>query len=328
MLAEGLLRIVWSNPYKNSSPSMVVELRMQSPNVERILDLSSLGIDSDVVFRVDNNRFILPSNQNKNPSKTIMFVGGSTTECSAVTEALRFPNYVSTLFSKNGAAVNTINLGRSGNTLHDTINIFFNYAQRYRPEYLVIMHATNDGGVLETDFDYSTRMASEVDAKDVTKWLLQAVSRLQIGGLLREALSNLNNKMIQLSKQDFDAAFEDDIPINYRAFRVRLEVIVTMARAFDVTPILMTQPLSSEKNVLTPHWSGHNRQQALNNMIREVASAHDVAMIDLSAHILSQADFIEDPTSYLYDGMHVTDKGSIEYAEYIHETLQEIFLSK
>ena len=73
---------------------------MQSPNVSRKLNLSALGKDIEVVFRVDNDRFIFPSNQHESPSKTIMFVGGSTTECSAVSESLRFPHYVSTLLRR------------------------------------------------------------------------------------------------------------------------------------------------------------------------------------------------------------------------------------
>lgn len=328
VVAEILLNFFWSNPYENTAPSKVVELRMHSPNVSRKLNLSSLGKDIEVVFRVDNDRFIFPSNQHESPSKTIMFVGGSTTECSAVSESLRFPHYVSTLFKEDGQDINTINLGRSGNTLHDTINIFFNYAHLYRPDYLVIMHATNDGGVLEFDPDYSSRMAHEVLLKDVAKWFLQAASRLQIGGLLREALSNMRNRATQVAPQGRVADLTDSAPVDYQAFKARLEVMVTMARSFDVEPVLMTQPLSSERNVLTPSWSGYNRQQVLNGVIRDVAKAQSVFLIDLSAHMLSQAGFLDDPTSYLYDGMHVTDLGSIEYARAIHSAFQEILISK
>ena len=99
LIMEGALHFIWKNPYQNTEVSKIIELRMQSPNVNREYDRSWLDPnDSVVTFRVNKNRFILPANQHEDPVKTIMFMGGSTTECAAVAEDKRFPNYVSKLF--------------------------------------------------------------------------------------------------------------------------------------------------------------------------------------------------------------------------------------
>jgi len=322
-LMEFMISLVWINPFSNSTPSKVVELRMQSPNTERSLDRSLLGIKGDnVLFRVDANRFIVPSNQYKKPEKTIMFMGGSTTECSAVEEDKRFPNYVSTLFAKEGRRINTINLGRSGNTLQDTINIFFNDAHTFQPDYLVVMHATNDIGVLEHDPLYRSRLSKTVDLKDMFKWVMQKFSTTHFGGLIRVVYANFG---IRNSGGFYkDSLQNKSTSINHEAFELRLEVIIDMARAFKIEPLLMTQPLSDMRNSLTPHWSEPSRQALFNKIIRDVASRKKVTLIDLANHMQQLPDVKSNPLDYWYDGMHVTDLGSEEYARYIYKRLSDV----
>jgi len=308
----------------NTSPSKIVELRMHSPRTNRVLDRSWLDAEGDKVsFKVNADRFILPSNQHENAEKTIMFMGGSTTECSVVTEDKRFPNYVSKLFSSDGRSINTINLGKSGNTLHDTINIFFNDAHAFKPDILVVMHATNDGGVLEKDPYYRSRLAKTVDAKDMLKWFMQMFSTTQIGGLLRDAFANIATPAPKV-KLIGEVTLSKNEDINYEAFEERLEIIVSMARSFKVRPVLMTQPLAFMKNNLTPEWSNFHRQKHLNEIIRYVANKNDVTLIDLSKHLESLPGFAVNPKNYLYDGMHVTDLGSEVYASHIHKVLSKI----
>ena len=94
-----------------------------------------------------------------------------------------------------------------------------------------------------------------------------------------------------------------------------------MVRSFEIEPVLMTQPMAEKKNKATPVWSGFERQQKLNDIIREVGVKYGVLIIDLDKHMNSLEDFKENPFKYLYDGVHVSDAGSTEYATYIHKAL-------
>ena len=327
IIGEIFLRFAWDNPYKNAESSKIVELRMQSPNSNRIFDRSWLDQNiNKVSFRVDQNRFILPSNQHLEAEQTIMFMGGSTTACTYVQESLRFPHYVSKLFNEQGRKVNTINLGKSGSTLHDSINVFFNEAHKYKPDFLVIMHATNDGGVLEKYPMYETRMAKVVKFSDIKKWLFQDLSKSSLVGLLRVVHTNLNATRHEQTAI-LQRLLEEDlsVDINYEAFEQRLDAIIQMARSFNVIPVLMTQPLSSEKTNLTPFWANSDRQSRLNQIIKRIGEKNGVMVIDLSAHMRSIPNYNDNLQDYLYDGMHVTDKGSVEYGKHIHDRLSKLF---
>lgn len=326
IIAEGLLRLFWDNPYKGVRPSKILEMKMQPPNMD--IKNNRLWLDkkdSYVLFRTNNDSFIKPYNQHKKPNKTIMFMGGSTTECSYVKEELRFPNHVSTLFKEAGHKINTINVARSGNTLNDTINLFFNEMHKHRPDYVVVMHAANDIGVLKEDPTYSTRMAKDLTKTQITKWLFQsASSHFSFFGLLRQSVTNwINNKHLR-------SGVSSPVPVesssvDYLPFKQRLLIFINMSRSLNIEPILMTQPMSSSIKIeTTPKWIDISNQEIFNTIIREVGVEEDVLVIDLSNNINLISDYHKNPKNYLYDGIHVTDNGSIEYAKIFYKTFSTI----
>ena len=329
IIAEGLLIFFWDNPFKDTRSSKIVEMGMQSPNVDTQKNRQWLDKKQPfVLFRTDNNSFIQPSNQHKKPDKTIMFMGSSTTECSYVKEELRFPNHVSTLFKEVNRKINTINVGRSGNTLHDTINLFLNEMHKHKPDYVVVMQAANDKGVLQRDPLYSTRMAKEVTKTQVAKWFIQsASSNLSLFGLLRQSITNLLNKRGQTIGVDLlnesKASGTDFLP-----FKQRLVIFVNIAKSLGIEPILMTQPMASSiRTEITPQWVNMTDQVELNMIIRKVGFEENVLVIDLSSDMNLIDNYKKSPKDYHYDGIHVTDKGSLEYANIFYKTFSR-FLEK
>ncbi|KPA16849.1 lysophospholipase L1-like esterase [Candidatus Magnetomorum sp. HK-1] len=327
LIIEIGLNFFWENPFKNTRASEVVELRLLSPSVDKTLNRSWLDKkDPFVKYRTNKDRFILPVNQHKDPQYTVMFLGGSTTQCSYVKESLRFPALVSKILNEYGLKVNTINSGRAGNTLHDSINIFFNYINKFKPNYVILMHATNDRGVLSRDPNYSSRMGQEVTYKKMIKWVGQSLScHIQIIAFLRHTVTNIFLKKYEYTGLD---SFKDEKPgkTDFGPFYKRLNVFVNMSRNMGSTPILMTQPLASVRSKISPDWLNMPDQQKLNEMIRLVAKEQNVPLIDLSLHMKTIPDYETHLTDYLYDGMHVSDKGSKEYAKYICERLGKIFM--
>lgn len=192
VISEVVLRFLWHNPYRFELPDHVLNIRMHHPNTNQIFSRNLVNPDQPYgQLRTDNRSYIIPAFQFKDPDATIAFLGGSTTECSAVQEYLRFPALVSKLLADHELKVNTLNVARSGNTLHDSINVFFNHVVQDRPDFAILMHASNDIGVLATEGDYRSRIGKPVTAEDLSKWVLQMIStRLYLGALLRQGLTS------------------------------------------------------------------------------------------------------------------------------------------
>ena len=85
IIVELNLTFFWKNPFRYTRPSEIVELRLLSPSIDKLLNREWLDKDVPFVkYRTNENRFILPINQHKNPQSTVLFLGWSTTQCSYV----------------------------------------------------------------------------------------------------------------------------------------------------------------------------------------------------------------------------------------------------
>lgn len=79
----------------------------------------------------------------------------------------------------------------------------------------------------------------------------------------------------------------------------------------------MTQPFSGSTNSMTPNWIDVNEQDRFNTVIREVGVEESVSVIDLVRYLQEHVPEWNKPMEIFYDAIHVTDKGSILYAEHI-----------
>lgn len=278
--------------------------------------------DPYVKLRTDSRSYILPSHRFENPDRTILFLGGSTTECKAVKEELRFPALVSTYLEQRGMKVNTLNLGVSGNTVHDSINSFINHAVKDRPDMAIIMHAVNDTGLLLRTKSYDSRMVTPLNLSILKKW---AVSRLSSASSFIAAFRYLSAylKGMGIEKGQFhreDKDFPED------EFRSRLKGFIGLLRGFEVDPVLMTQPSARFRTPLTPKWLTYGAQDRANKIIREVAESENVLLIDLVEEVRKREPEYDLPMKVFHDGLHVIDSGSILYAEIISEILSEYLM--
>ena len=321
------LRLLWHNPYHRESPDHLLKIRMQHPNTDHIYSRALLDPEKPRVrLHTDARSYILPSFQYHDPDATIAFLGGSTTECSAVQENLRFPALVSRLLAEQGLKVNTLNAGRSGNTLHDSLNILLNHVMDDRPDFVVLMEASNDIGVLVKDGNYRSRTGSPVSSKDLGKWFIQIAS----SNLYLAALARYNADSSGFRAQDprgdwrHDLSLINKIPVDL--YRQRLKAFVHICRDFGIQPVLMTQPVSDGTNSLTPAWIDRTAQDRFNTVIRAVGEEEGIPVIDLVRHLQERVPEWNKPMEIFYDALHVTDKGSQVYAQHIAERLLPLIL--
>lgn len=326
-LSEALLRALWTNPYASEVPDRIVHLRIQHALRNFPIDRSQIVPESPTVpLRTDERSYILPSFRFENPDWTIAFLGGSTTECAAVSEEIRFPALVSTLLEQRGLRVNSLNAGLSGNTTHDAINILLNHVVEDQPDVVVIMEAWNDVGVLSQDPIYRSRSGYPLGVGTAARWALQAASaRLSLFGAVRSYTTTPG-----IQPRAFEGGADpkrEQVPVPVEPYIRRLRGLVRLARALEIVPVLMTQPSVGVRTALTPGWIDTGNQATFNEAMRSVASEEGVALIDLAHHVEHDVEGWNQPMKVFYDGVHVNDDGSRIYARYITERLIETVLA-
>lgn len=325
LAAELVLRCCWHNPYANEQPDRIVRLRLQHANAEHRIDRSEIDARKPIVsFRVDDRSYVRPSFQYENPDYTIAFLGGSTTECCAVDEDLRFPALVSSELAKLGIAATTLNAGTSGNTLHDSINNLLNHVVQDDPDIVVLMHACNDIGLLSQSGNYDPRSGQDVSWATVARSAaMKLTNHSHLLGITRQVMrehthyvptdpSDLHARPIVAPSPQIDGAYEK-----------RLRAFIRLARALDVEPVVMTQPISSSFTHLTPDWTDQDMQVRFNDIVRRVGRQENVLVIDLVNYLQCHVPDWNQHMHVFYDGIHVTDEGSRIYGRYISQVFSE-----
>jgi lysophospholipase L1-like esterase len=327
VLAEGLVRVAWDNPFRQESTDHLVTLQMHHANRDLPVDRRQLRPDSPVGrIRTDGRSYIQPSNMIEDPDVKIVFLGGSTTECGALDEEKRFPALVGEMLRDQGIRALTLNVSRAGNTVHDSLNVLLNHVVEDEPDVVVMMHAANDIGVLSRDGSYDSRNGGASTMQVAARWFLQAASRRSdLAGVLRWVVT------IQPPP---GGGFDEraDIPresanISGEPFSARVRAFIGVARGFGIEPVLMTQPAISVRAAGMPDWIDARNQEIFNQLIREVAQAEDVVLVDLAAHVVTEVESWNEPDVVFYDGIHVSAAGSRIYAEYITRRLLETGLA-
>ena len=166
-------------------------LRWQHAGLDQELDRSALHLEpSRVRFRIDDAGYIEPSRQFDAPEFTLVFQGGSTTECMVVQEDLRWPNRVSAELSGLGFRVNARNAGKAGNTAHDALVNLVQLVAPDRPDVVLLMNAVNDAGLL-ADGGYELRAPQPDGWRAGLRWLGETASRhSSLAGFVRRATTS------------------------------------------------------------------------------------------------------------------------------------------
>jgi lysophospholipase L1-like esterase len=321
LLAECALRIVRSNPYRDERPDRVLRLGIHHSLKNLPVDRSAIDPESPIArLRTDERGYLTPSVRFEQPHATIVFLGGSTTECSALDDEERWPARVSALLEERGLRVNVLNAGKSGNTSHDALNVLLNHVVHDRPDVAVLMEAANDYGLLSSDSDYRSRSGAPMTVAIPMRWALQSLSaHSALAGALRQVLTVRSAEL-----GDFRRPVRGRTePVADTEFAHRLRAFIGVCRAFGIEPVLMTQPFAPARTQLSPDWIDASDQERFNETIRTVARAEDAVLIDLARHIVQDVEGWDRPMRVFYDGIHVTAQGATRYADYVTARLVE-----
>lgn len=278
------------------------------------------NINSPRLFRTDKDGTVINNipAQNTSPKNTILFLGGSTTECNEVDEEYRFPTLVGSILTKEtNSTYRGINLGVRGNTSHDSINLLLNHPSTDQAEIVVLMNNINDRLFLANRRSYKAPLSHEAP----TKWNTVIASSFEFIENLWNYLSYRSNLLFLVNTRLFsinswtgeknlgvvvneDAIdFPDpDYERSAQKFRRSLIVFIKITRSLNKYPILMTQALGRKST----------HQKKFNDIVRMVALETETHLIDLEKLLSGKTGGL-----FLSDDIHLNNEGARAIAQII-----------
>lgn len=297
----------------------------------------------DYTARVDANGFIEPSRVHDEPDMTIIFLGGSTTECITVSEEKRYPYLVGRMLEEEtGYAVNSYNAGVGGGTSHDSLDTLMHKGLILEPDIAVLHHNINDLIMLLKFEDYCyTRTGESYDFY----WMQTAGTnsignglRVRLKAVLKQLFPSISGRIAALNAPKAllvpqDAQVEYDKEVIFSKFRKNLEMFISICEINDIRPVLMTQAnrLGEEPDELIrqlydacggyelgmEYGEFWKLYEEMNNIIRTTAEEYNVLCIDLENNIENSAE-------HFFDMVHYTDEGSVKAADVITRELLKV----
>lgn len=281
-------------------------------------------------MRVDEDGYIQPSRVHDNPDRSIVFLGGSTTECQYMAEGARFPYVAGRLLETAlDLKVNSYNTAKSGNNSLHSLFILQAKVIPLKPKVAVVMECVND-------LNFLIHMGS---------YYRPHYNR---GIIVNKEYNPVKNFLLSFgrkrSEEDFNARDEfaayRGTQKNYSIqemcdlYKKNLELFVYVCRQHDIIPVLMTQfnvldqgnverlrsiglLESVETHMGMPFARYYEYYHAMNNVHRIVAEQQKVVLIDLDKLVPKSSD-------YFYDGVHLSEKGSRLTAQIVAKALEPI----
>jgi len=325
-----------------------IKLRELGPFYADVLEPTDLGMKltdglarKGYRVRVDANGFIIPSKIYDHPDVTMVFLGGSTTECMYMDEENRFPYLVGRLLEeKTGKRINSYNGGKAGNNSLHAINLLLNKIIPIKPDIVVFMENINELSVLLYQKTYWTVGNARSPLIDKPASLKTVGKNLEEDfHLLRDLLiPNLAREFRKITLHfrnldEFHAARGQKVQIDQdylvNEFSLNLQTLVNICQARNITPVLMTQAnrltenpdpyvrkmmqmLEKEQGISYKDY--RNIYDKFNETIVAVGLKNHLPVIDLAQSVPPDKDFF-------VDLVHFNDDGSQYAARIISDKL-------
>jgi hypothetical protein len=299
-------------------------------------------VPKDFILRIDDDGFIIPSKKYANPDMSIVFLGGSTTECRYIAEDRRFPYLAGVLLEKKtGLKINSYNAGRSGNHSLHSLDILLNKVLPIKPQIVFMLHNINDLVVLAYESSYWNPKSSKPAVFDINKEITANYFKVMrdrwiphLAAALRNFDSSLRafRKSGQQPNDEFakmrGKPLEFDKYALISQFEMNLQSFIYLCRARNIVPVLMTMSSRFKENpdkiiLDTFNTAGLSYPQfkelfdLFNVSILKKAQENNIMVIDLAKAIPQENDF-------LYDIVHYTDKGSVTIAGIISDRVKPV----
>jgi hypothetical protein len=329
-------------------PHRAITLREYRPLMQEWLEAWKEDQQSDTLvvkkylMRIDNDGFIEPSKKYTNPDMSVVFLGGSTTECRFVDEEHRFPYLAGVLLEQQtGIKINSYNAARGGNNSLHSLDILLNKVFPIQPEIVVMLHNINDLVLLLYESSYWNHNPSKRVIFDINKEIdanFYKIIRDKYIPNLAAAMRNFDKSLRSLYKSDKKSSDEfanirgKHLTVDKSAmvdqFEMNLQSFIYLCKARNIVPVLMTMPsrfkekpdqivLDTFKNVSLDYSQFRELFDLFNKSILKKAHENNIMVIDLATEIPQESEF-------MCDVVHYTDKGARKIADIISGRLKPV----
>lgn len=278
-------------------------------------------------LRADADGFVEPSKIHEKPDLTVVFLGGSTTECHYMDELDRYPYLVGRrLEERLGLKVNSYNGGFAGNNTMHMLMLLLAKVLPLNPQVVVFMECVNDVNFLINLGDYwkthaSRGLVADEEYGPVKTYIIRHLMGRQ--GPPPQGEDEFAADRGKLRFIDQEKACE--------SFHRNLETLAFVCRVNGATPVFMTQfnrltetpdpniAASMQKMLDAFHVSYADYRsvyRAMNQEIRDTAAELDVPLVDLE-------NLVPQDKAYMYDAVHLNADGSHFVADIVTARLEE-----
>lgn len=314
-----------------------IRLRELAPNLDQTLTMSDAllaecdGLERKPVrMRTDANGFILPHGGGAESKNRVVFLGGSTTECSWLQETNRWPFLAGEALARRSHDVCTINSGVSGNNSLHGLDLLLNKVVPLQPRVVVFMEGINE---LTTLLNAGTYWNDNVMRSPLVTVDRRPSTRQLIGAPVRDLFPHLHALGGRAASRILDTQITDEFAsargrkLELDAHKITTEFekslrcFIAICRAHGIRPVLMTQasrilpePDEFIRRTVAEKlrvdfqiaWADYAAAYAaINDTTRRVAAAELVTLVDLDQLIPKERRFLYDPVHYTEDGARV-----------------------
>jgi len=289
-------------------------------NIREHNPFSSYIVESDttkVYINTDENGFILGNIKPIIQGIDYIFLGGSTTECFYVDEDKRFPFLSIQLFNKlNNEKFYGFNAGFGGSNLYHSYIILITKLLDLKPKNIVLMNAVNDYSYLRNFGTYFKGGKSILNKNENSIYSIFKKSKdLLFPNLYRSLRSIFKISQLGLipGGPDISSKNEFSNEKNLIQYSKALDLFIETCRIYNINLILMTQ-FNNLQNLSSKQLTEY---RLFNQEIRRKANSKNLSLIDLDSLVPKNFET-------MYDGIHLTNKGSLLVSEIISDHLSSL----
>jgi lysophospholipase L1-like esterase len=280
---------------------------------------------------------------------TILTVGGSTTECTFISDGKTWPDILISKLKQEFKPVWLNNAGLDGHSTFGHLVLMEDYLIKLKPKVILFLVGANDQGLV----DYSaldkksfknpaappkrSPITALAQYSEVINYAInfQKYSKAVKLGLNHSNIDFARLKLLDVPDQRLGRILEEHRDHYLKPYAQRLKRLIDEAREQGIEPVLISQPMVYG-NVIDPvsgadlarvDVGGINGKavweilQLYNEVLRQVASQNQVLFIDLGAEMPKSS-------RYFYDTFHYTNEGCQLVANIIDERLAPFLAEK
>lgn len=346
---EIVLRI-WKPPYIRVRGNTIL-LEKNKTNIN-IYNFASDKIHNNVVVRRNSLGFRGPEPPiDFSTYKTVIAIGGSTTECIFVTEGKTWSDVIYSKLKNHYRNFWINNAGMDGASTFGHIQMLRQYILKLKPDYIALLVGINDMAI-NRENRYDTFQFTEEISSDNSIWqkiknnsMVVSYITYKLGIKGQHSITTNSDYIVDFSVPGDTTVVKpvtqtdiDHFVAYIDGYKSRLRTIIDLSRSQSIEPILITQPTVygfgidpqtgvdlgeivvsdfTEPNIPRRGKDKWFLLQMYNNATKEVAKDLGVSVIDLAVEMPKDS-------KYYYDHIHYTEEGAEMVGEILSRRLIEI----